>query len=94
MEYFNEITNEVTSIVKRSYEQANDLSTRMSSEMTKVVEGNIAQTREFVELGMKAQKTIWGEWMKANESAKGMWDDMVQTYTKAVDSKAPLKAAK
>ena len=94
MEHMNEISNEITGIVKRTYEQANEASTKITTEATKAMESSFGQTRELVELGLKTQKAIWGEWMKSTETAKNMWDDMVQSYTKAYETKAPLKAAK
>lgn len=94
MEQINEITSEISNIMKRSYEQANETSTKLTSETTKAIETGLGQTREVVELGLRAQKALWGEWLKTSETAKGMWDEMVQTYTKAYDTKAPLKAAK
>ncbi len=94
MEQMNEITGEISTIMKRSYEQANEASTKLTSEATKAIEGSLGQTRELMELGLRTQKAIWGEWLKTGETAKGMWDEMVQTYTKAYETKAPLKAAK
>jgi prophage DNA circulation protein len=94
MEHINEITGEITNIVKRTYEQANETSTRFTTEATKAMENGFGQTRELVELGLRTQKAMWGEWMKTSETAKNMWDDMVHSYTKAYETKAPLKAAK
>ncbi len=94
MEHINEITGEIGSMVKRSYEQMNESSTKLTNEATKAMETSFGQTRELVELGLKTQKTLWSEWMKSTETAKNMWDDMVQTYSKSYETKAPLKAAK
>lgn len=94
MEQMNEITGEVGNIVKRSYEQANETSTRLTTEATKAMEDSFGQTRELVELGLRTQKALWGEWMKSTETAKNLWDDMIRNYSKAYESKAPLKAAK
>ena len=94
MEQMNEISSEITGMVKKTYEQANEASTKITTEATKAMESSFGQTRELVELGLRTQKAIWGEWMKSTETAKNMWDDMVQSYTKAYETKAPLKAAK
>ena len=94
MEHINEITGEISNMVKRSIEQMNESTTKLTNEATKAMETSFGQTREFIELGFKAQQGLWTQWLKSTEASKEMWEDMAQTCTKTYETKAPLKAAK
>lgn len=95
MEHINAITGEITSLVKRSYEQMSDFNNKVSVEAARVVEGGFGQAKELMELGMKTQKSMWAEWMKNTETARDMWHETVQNYSKTFSPKETvLKAAK
>lgn len=95
MTQWNEVTGQVSSLLKKSYEQTSAFNTKIGEEATRVVEGQFEQARELMELGMETQSTLFNEWMKQTATARDMWTEAVQTFSKSFEGATkPVKAAK
>lgn len=95
MNQLNELNAGITNLVKRSYEQTTQFSSKVGEEAGRVIEGQFDQARELVEIGMQTQTTIWNEWVKNATTARDMWTEAVESFAKTFEPKTPVvKASK
>lgn len=92
---WNEVSSQISSLWKKSYEQTSAFGTKIGEEATRVVEGQFDQARELMELGMQTQSTLFNEWMKQTATARDMWTEAAHTFSKTFEGNIkPVKTAK
>lgn len=94
MTQLNDLTAQVTTLLKRSYEQTNDFSKRVGEEATRTMEGQYEQARELVELGLQTQTSLYTEWVKQATTARDMWTEAFHSFSKGFETAKPVKTQK
>lgn len=94
MNQLNELNAGITNLMKRSYEQTTQFSSKVGEEAGRVIEGQFDQVRELMELGMQTQSTVWNEWVKSTTTARDMWTEAVESFAKTFETKTPAKTSK
>ncbi len=94
MTQLNDLTAQVSTLCKKSYEQTSEFSTRVGEEATRVMEGQFGQVREMVELGMQTQTSLYTEWMKQTATARDMWTEAFHSFSKSFETGKPVKTTK
>lgn len=94
MNQINELNAGMTNLMKRTYEQTSQFSSKIGEEAGRVVEGQFDQARELVEMGMQTQSTVWNEWVKQATTARDMWTEAVESFAKTFETKTPSKTSK
>lgn len=92
MNHIADLANQFGGLVKKSFEQGTELTTRLHEEGTRLAHDHMGNLRNFMDFGTQAQTTLFNEWMKQTETMttnmREMWNESSSTVSKAFETTA------